>query len=232
VPEVTADGDSAPAAPTTARSPRPSGPDGCPTETGGLGGSSPLAGTAALAGPEPVKVTPCGQPPTTADTFGGRVRISAGWTGLPAGTRWPLAVQSLLTARLTWSNSEFSDEALYLCAGRLELAHLRIGRLARTRLFSAAFVLGVTTELHRITRRLFDRRAAFSVSYTGHGDTHARTGHADLIRHGYFAVILLLFVENPYVDGQIERDVSLSAPYRTINSIPHAAPGGPRDYLV
>jgi hypothetical protein len=75
----------------------------------------------------------------------------------------------------------------------------------------------------------------FYIRYTGPGDVHPRTGltgYADAIRHGYFSVILLEFVDNLYVDGRIERFVSLSARYRLINSIPHAAAGGPRDYLI
>jgi hypothetical protein len=75
----------------------------------------------------------------------------------------------------------------------------------------------------------------FYIGYSGPGDTHPRTdvaGYADAIRHGYFCVILPELVDNLYLDAQIERFVSLSARYRLINSIPHAAPGGPRDYLI
>src|ERR1700728_3089828 len=41
--------------------------------------------------------------------------------------RWPLltvlGVQAALSLKLVWSNSAFQDEALYLRAGHLELAH-------------------------------------------------------------------------------------------------------------
>jgi hypothetical protein len=75
----------------------------------------------------------------------------------------------------------------------------------------------------------------FYIGCTGPGDTHPRTslaGYADAIRHGYFSVILPEFVDDLYVDGQVERFVSLSARYRRINFVPHAAPDGPRDYLT
>jgi hypothetical protein len=75
----------------------------------------------------------------------------------------------------------------------------------------------------------------FYISYSRPGDAHTQTGlagYAAAIRSAYFSVILLEFVDNVYVDGQIERDVSLSGRYRLIDSIPHAAPGGPRDYLI
>jgi hypothetical protein len=124
---------------------------------------------------------------------GRSVRSSPAWTGLATGTRWPvaglLAVQAFLTIRLVWSNTASSDEALYLWAGRLELAHLLhggqvpdfatyfsgspliypplgaiasgLGGLAAARLLSLAMMLTATALLHGITRRVFDRRAAF-----------------------------------------------------------------------
>jgi dolichyl-phosphate-mannose-protein mannosyltransferase len=102
-----------------------------------------------------------------------------------------LAVQAALSLRLVWTNTAFQDEALYLWAGRMEWAHwlhgtqistLRfsayfsgapivypplgaladhIGGLAAARLLSLVFMLAATVLLHGMTRRLFDRRAAF-----------------------------------------------------------------------
>jgi 4-amino-4-deoxy-L-arabinose transferase-like glycosyltransferase len=102
-----------------------------------------------------------------------------------------LAVQTLLSLRLMWTNTAFQDEALYLWAGREEWAHWlhgsdigmfrfswyfsgapifypplgaiadHIGGLAAARLLSATFMLGATVLLHGMTRRLFGRGAAF-----------------------------------------------------------------------
>jgi hypothetical protein len=100
-----------------------------------------------------------------------------------------LAIQAALTLGLIWSNTAFSDEALYLWAGRLELAHFLPGApwpafstyfsgsparypplaaiaagvsgLAGARLLSMAMMLGATGMLSGITRRLFDRRSGF-----------------------------------------------------------------------
>jgi Dolichyl-phosphate-mannose-protein mannosyltransferase len=49
----------------------------------------------------------------------GRARLRGGW---PLGV--VLLVQAVLSLRLVWSNTAFTDEALYLWAGRLEWAHL------------------------------------------------------------------------------------------------------------
>jgi hypothetical protein len=75
----------------------------------------------------------------------------------------------------------------------------------------------------------------FFISYSRPGGAHPQTGlagYAAAIRSAYFSVILLEFVDNLYVDGQIERCVSLCGGYRLIDSIPHAAPGGPGDNLI
>jgi hypothetical protein len=131
--------------------------------------------------------------PESANPPAGRqVRSSRAWSGLAVGTRWPLtvvlAVQAALTLRLIWSNTAFSDEALYLWAGRLELAHLTsgapvpafptyfsgspdlyppigaiaadLGGLAGARLLSLAFMVATTVLLHGSAARLFDRRSA------------------------------------------------------------------------
>ena len=98
-----------------------------------------------------------------------------------------LAVQAAMSFRLMWSNSAFNDEALYLWAGHLELAHILhgtpvpafqtyfsgapviypllgaladgLGGLAAARMLSLAFMLGATVLLYGATRKLFGRRA-------------------------------------------------------------------------
>ncbi len=106
---------------------------------------------------------------------------------------WPLlavlAVQAVLSLRLVWSNTAFTDEALYLWAGHLELAHWlhgapvpafqtyfsgapviypplgaiadALGGLAAARLLSAAFTLGTSALLWGTAGRLYGRRAAY-----------------------------------------------------------------------
>ena len=107
----------------------------------------------------------------------------------PAAALLPaiLAVQACLSLRLTWSNTAFTDEALYLWAGRLEWAHLlhgtsvppfstffsgapviypplgaladAIGGLAGARILSLAFMLGATVLLYSTAARLHGQRA-------------------------------------------------------------------------
>src|ERR1022692_1441984 len=106
--------------------------------------------------------------------------------------RWPLfavlAVQAVLSLRLTWSNTAFQDEALYLRAGHLEWARWlhqtpipnfpayfsgspvvypplgaladSVGGLAGARILSLCFMLGVTSLLWATTARLYGKRAA------------------------------------------------------------------------
>lgn len=106
---------------------------------------------------------------------------------------WPfaavLAVQAALSLRLVWTNTAYEDEALYLWAGHLQLAHWLhglaippfptyfsgapviypvigalsegLGGLAAARILSLCFMLGATTLLWMTTSRLFGRRAAF-----------------------------------------------------------------------
>jgi Dolichyl-phosphate-mannose-protein mannosyltransferase len=97
--------------------------------------------------------------------------------------------QALLTARLIWANTAFQDEALYLWAGRLELAHWlhgasipafptyfsgapviypplgaladSLGGLAAARLLSLLLMLGATALLWGTASMLFGRRPAF-----------------------------------------------------------------------
>ena len=99
-----------------------------------------------------------------------------------------LAVQALLSLRLIWSNTAFTDEGLYLWSGRLEWVHWlhgtripnfpsyfsgspdvypplgamanALGGLTAARLLSLCFMLGATALLHGITRRLFGLRPA------------------------------------------------------------------------
>ena len=99
-----------------------------------------------------------------------------------------LAIQAGLSLRLVWANTAFSDESLYLWAGRLEWAHWLhgtplpafatyfsgapviypplgalandIGGLAGARLLSMCFMLGATSLLYATTSRLLGRRAA------------------------------------------------------------------------
>lgn len=98
-----------------------------------------------------------------------------------------LALQTVLSLRLVWSKTAFNDEALYLWAGHMELAHLLhgapvpnfqtyfsgspviypplgaladdLGGLAGARILSLAFMLGATVLAYGTTRRLFGRRA-------------------------------------------------------------------------
>jgi 4-amino-4-deoxy-L-arabinose transferase-like glycosyltransferase len=100
-----------------------------------------------------------------------------------------LIVQAVLSLKLTWSNTAFSDEALYLWAGHLELAHWlhgtpipafptyfsgapviypplgaladSLGGLAGARILSLCFILGATALLWATTSRLFGHRAGF-----------------------------------------------------------------------
>jgi hypothetical protein len=91
--------------------------------------------------------------------------------------------------RLIWSNTAFLDEAEYLLAGHLELAHLTqhtafstyfsgapviyppiaayfdgLGGLAAARLLSLAFMLLATTLLHGVARRLLSDRVAATLA--------------------------------------------------------------------
>ena len=100
-----------------------------------------------------------------------------------------LAVQTVLSIRLVRSNSAFPDEALYLSAGHAEIGYWlhggvaippystflsgspviyppigaladSIGGLAGARILSLCLMLGVTTLLYLVTRRIFDRTSA------------------------------------------------------------------------
>jgi hypothetical protein len=108
--------------------------------------------------------------------------------------RWPLLIailtlQAVLSLHLVWSNTAYTDEATYLWAGHLEIAHFlhgapvpsfaswfsgapviyppigavadSIGGLTAARILSLAFMSGVTGLLWSTTSRLFGMRAAF-----------------------------------------------------------------------
>jgi len=105
---------------------------------------------------------------------------------------WPLfallAAQAILSLRLVWANTAFTDEGTYIWAGRIELWHLIdgmhvpayatyfsgapviypplaaladiIGGLTAARILSLVFMLGATCTLWASAKRLFGRRAA------------------------------------------------------------------------
>jgi hypothetical protein len=109
------------------------------------------------------------------------------------GGPWPilciLAVQAALSLRLVWSNTAFGDEALYLWAGHLEIAHWlhgtpipafptyfsgapviyppigaladSLGGLAAARIWSLCFMLAASVALWATASTLLGRRAAF-----------------------------------------------------------------------
>lgn len=103
-----------------------------------------------------------------------------------------LIAQAALSLRLVWSNTAYTDEALYLWAGHLEWAHWlhgitlplfptffsgapvvypplgaladSIGGLSGARILSLCFMLGATTLLWSTTSRLYGREAGFFAS--------------------------------------------------------------------
>ena len=115
--------------------------------------------------------------------------------------RWPVAVillvQSSLSVRLFWSNTDYQDEGLYLWAGYLQLRHhaqlaqiqqletwfsgspsiyprlgalaAQFGGLAGVRLLSLAFMLLATTALYAVACRLWSSRmpAVFAAALFG-----------------------------------------------------------------
>lgn len=111
-----------------------------------------------------------------------------GWTPLIG----ILAVQAVLSVRLVHANTAFQDEALYIWAGHLEIAHWvhgtsipafgayfsgapvifpplaaladSLGGLTAARILSLLFMLGATSFLWTTTSLLFNRRSAFFAS--------------------------------------------------------------------
>lgn len=114
------------------------------------------------------------------------------WARLLGGP-WPLlcilAIQATLSVHLVWSNTAFGDEALYLWAGHLEIAHWlhgtpipafptyfsgapviyppigaladSLGGLAAARILSLCFMLAASAFLWVTASTLLGRRAAF-----------------------------------------------------------------------
>jgi hypothetical protein len=122
-------------------------------------------------------------------------RNAAPWEYFKPGVRpllLILAIQTLLSVRLLWANTAFQDEALYVWAGHLELAHWShgtpipdfatyfsgapviypplaaladsLGGLAGARLLSLIFMLGSTALLFSTARGLYNRRVAIMSS--------------------------------------------------------------------
>lgn len=167
---------------------------GCGLNGPAAAGAEAVGAAGQTAGGQTAGITrdPAGQR-AVAEPVGRQARVSTSWSGLATGTGWPislvLAVQAVLSLRLIWSNTAFADEALYVWAGRVELAHLihgsgvpgfasyfsgspvlyppvaalaaAVGGLAGARLLSLALMLTATALLHGVTRRLFDRQSAF-----------------------------------------------------------------------
>jgi 4-amino-4-deoxy-L-arabinose transferase-like glycosyltransferase len=146
-------------------------------------------------------------PPTSSDLYGGAPSSTivdilpfppAEPRSAPRVLRrlpWPLlgilAVQAGLSLRLVWSNTAFSDEALYIWAGHMEwdhwlhglnIAHYgfqyyfsgapviypplaaladSLGGITAARLLSLIIMLIATVLLWSVTKRLYDSRAAF-----------------------------------------------------------------------
>lgn len=126
-----------------------------------------------------------------AETAPGLVKRRNYWAPLDS-VPWPLvailAVQAITSLRLIWTNTAFLDEATYLFAGHVEIAHWLhgssaphyatyfsgapviypplaalagdVGGVAGARLLSLVFMLGVTCLLWAVTERLFGRWAA------------------------------------------------------------------------
>ncbi len=127
--------------------------------------------------------------PAAADTATGQESVP--WIGLVSGP-WPLlcvlSIQAVLSARLLYRNTAFSDEALYLWAGHLEWSHIlhgthlppfatyfsgspviypvigsladSLGGLAAARALSGCFMLIATVLLWSTAARLYGKRAA------------------------------------------------------------------------
>jgi 4-amino-4-deoxy-L-arabinose transferase-like glycosyltransferase len=134
-----------------------------------------------------VQVTPVTQEVTPVTQEAKHVRRSLLVQGLPLMVI--LIAQSVLSLRLVWANTAFTDEALYLRSGHLEIQHWlygtpipafptyfsgspviyppigaladSIGGLAAARILSLCFMLAATSFLWATARRLHAGRAAF-----------------------------------------------------------------------
>ena len=133
---------------------------------------------------------------TNSPTPGGTGQVAVPRPGRIRSGRLTLAAiliaQAALSLHLVWSNTAYTDEALYLWAGHLEWTHWlhgirlpffptyfsgapviypplgaladSIGGLAGARTLSLCFMLGATTLLWSTTSRLYGREAAFFAS--------------------------------------------------------------------
>lgn len=133
---------------------------------------------------------------TNSPTPGGTGQVAVPRPGRIRSGRLTLAAiliaQAALSLHLVWSNTAYTDEALYLWAGHLEWTHWlhgirlpffptyfsgapviypplgaladSIGGLAGARMLSLCFMLGATTLLWSTTSRLYGREAAFFAS--------------------------------------------------------------------
>ena len=178
------------AAPESAVSPAQESQASLALVTRGLAGASPAAVIERpQASPSPV-VNPPGRETTQGNLRGpAAAQASINLAQLRA---LPLIVvltmQAFLSLRLVTSNTAFTDEALYLWAGRLEWSHWlhhtpvppfpsyfsgapvlyppiaalanTLGGLTGARVLSLCFMLGATVLLHGVTRRIFDRQSA------------------------------------------------------------------------
>lgn len=158
--------------------------------TRGLAGASP----AAVIERPPAALRPVGNPTNRGTPRGGGQEPAAAQArsdfaqlrALPLIV--VLTMQVFLALRLVTSNTAFTDEALYLWAGRLEWSHWlhhtavppfasyfsgapvlypalgalanSFGGLTGARMLSLCFILGATMLLHGTTRRIFDRQSA------------------------------------------------------------------------
>jgi hypothetical protein len=183
-----------------AAEPRPPGSDPSAASLGMAGAIPPQPAPPSTVPDEavdlhPITVRPLpalGRP--TSNRPSSRVWLAAVWNGLRARqiTALPLViiltVQACLSVRLPWSNTAYTDEALYLWAGRLDWANMvhgaaspafptyfsgapvlypplgaiiySIGGLAGARLLSLCFMLAASCLLWATTSSLYGRLAA------------------------------------------------------------------------
>ena len=188
-------------APLPAAEPRPSRCDPSAVSPGVADAALPQPALSSAVPDEAVDLSPItvrtapalGQRPTSNGPPSG-VWLAAVWNGLRARhiTALPLViiltVQACLSVRLPWSNTAYTDEALYLWAGRLDWANMvhgaaspafptyfsgapvlypplgaliySIGGLAGARLLSLCFMLGASCLLWATTSSLYGRLAA------------------------------------------------------------------------
>jgi putative flippase GtrA len=141
---------------------------------------------------------------------------------------WPLlavlAVQVLLSLRLVWANTAYSDEALYIYSGGQMIDHWlhgtvvqdyqtyfsgspavyppiaaianAFGGLVAARLLSLAFMMGATALLYATTSRLFGRRAALlgAALFAALGTTQFLTSLATYDPMALFLLVLAAYL--------------------------------------